>query len=106
MQTVMRMAGFSLVLWIVSTSLGGRLSAEPEPDHRGFMHANEVAMERMMAGMTIRPSGDVDKDFLAMMVPHHQGAIDMAIAELRYGRNEQLRRLAQEIIVTQQDEIG
>jgi hypothetical protein len=41
-----------------------------------------------------------------MMVPHHQGAIDMAQAELRYGRNEQLRRMAQEIIVTQQQEIA
>jgi hypothetical protein len=40
-----------------------------------------------------------------MMVAHHQGAIDMAQAELRYGHNEQLRRLAQEIIVTQQQEI-
>jgi hypothetical protein len=39
-------------------------------------------------------------------VPHHQGAIDMALAVLRYGRNEQLRRLAQEIIVTQQQEIA
>jgi hypothetical protein len=41
-----------------------------------------------------------------MMVPHHQGAIDMAKAVLRYGKNEQLRRLAQEIIVTQQQEIA
>src|SRR5439155_12930873 len=40
------------------------------------------------------------------MVPHHQGAIDMAQAELRYGRNEQLRRLAREIIVTQHEEIA
>jgi hypothetical protein len=40
------------------------------------------------------------------MVPHHQGAIDMAQAELRYGRNEQLRRLAQEIIVDQTQEIA
>jgi hypothetical protein len=59
----------------------------------------------MMMSMKIEPSGDVDRDFVAMMVPHHQGAIDMAQAELRYGRNEQLRRLAQEIIVTQQQEI-
>ena len=56
--------------------------------------------------MEIKPSGDVDKDFVAMMVPHHQGAIDMAQIYLRYGRNEQLRRLAQEIIVTQQQEIA
>jgi hypothetical protein len=40
-----------------------------------------------------------------MMVAHHQGAIEMAQAELRYGRNEQLRRIAQEIIVTQLQEI-
>ena len=59
-------------------------------------------MNKMMADMTIKPTGDVDRDFVAMMVPHHQGAIDMAQAVLRYGRNEQLRRLAQEIVVTQQ----
>ena len=41
-----------------------------------------------------------------MMIPHHQGAIDMAQAELRHGHNEQLRRIAQEIIVTQQQEIA
>jgi hypothetical protein len=64
------------------------------------------AMAKMMAAMNVKPSGDVDADFVAMMVPHHQGAIDMAQAELRHGRNEQLRRLAQEIIVTQQQEIA
>jgi uncharacterized protein (DUF305 family) len=63
-------------------------------------------METMMKDMAIKPSGDVDRDFVAMMVPHHQGAIDMAEALLRYGHNEQLRRLGQEIIVTQQQEIA
>ena len=63
-------------------------------------------MARMMAGMKIKPSHDVDRDFVAMMVPHHQGAIDMAEAELSYGHNESLRRLAQEIIATQQQEIA
>jgi hypothetical protein len=53
-----------------------------------------------------KPTGDVDADFVAMMVPHHQGAIDMALAVLRHGRNPQIRRLAQEIIVTQQQEIA
>lgn len=70
-----------------------------------FLAENQAAMATMMAGMAIKPSGDVDRDFVAMMVPHHQGGIDMARAELRYGHNEQLRRLAQEIIVTQQQEI-
>src|SRR5258708_25586 len=53
-----------------------------------------------------KSAGDADAAFVAMMIPHHQGAIDMARAELRDGRNEQLRRLAQEIIVTQQEEIA
>ncbi len=63
-------------------------------------------MTKMMTAMQITLSGDVDLDFVAIMVPHHQGAIDMAQAELRYGHNEQLRRMAQEIIVTQQEEIA
>lgn len=79
------------------------------PDYSGeqpFLSENDAAMNKMMADMTIKPTGDVDRDFVAMMVPHHQGAIDMAVAVLRYGRNAQIRRLAQEIIVTQQQEIA
>jgi uncharacterized protein (DUF305 family) len=71
-----------------------------------FLAENDAAMKKMMSGMAVRPTGDVDGDFVAMMVPHHQGAIDMAVAVLRYGRNAQIRRLAQEIIVTQQQEIA
>ena len=63
-------------------------------------------MTKMMIDMGIRPSGDVDADFVAMMVPHHQGAIEMAQAELHYGSNEPLRRMAQEIIVSQPKEIS
>jgi uncharacterized protein (DUF305 family) len=74
-------------------------------DEQPFLSENESAMNKMMADMTVKPTGDVDRDFVAMMVPHHQGAVDMAQAELRYGHNEQLRRLAQEIVVTQQQEI-
>ena len=73
--------------------------------HAPFMAENHAAMDKTMESMAITPFGDVDRDFTAMMVPHHQGAIEMAQAELRYGRNEQLRRLAQGIIVTQQQEI-
>jgi uncharacterized protein (DUF305 family) len=71
-----------------------------------FLAENQAAMTKMMNEMAVAPTGDVDRDFVAMMVPHHQGAIDMALAVLRHGRNEQLRRLAQEIIVTQQQEIA
>jgi uncharacterized protein (DUF305 family) len=50
-------------------------------------------------------TGDPDHDFAAMMIPHHQGAVDMAKLELLYGKDPTLRRLAQEIIVTQEQEI-
>ena len=66
----------------------------------------DSAMDAMNSGMASAPmTGDPDHDFAAMMVPHHQGAVDMAKAELLYGKNPILRRLAQEIIVTQGDEI-
>ena len=71
-----------------------------------FLAESEQAMSVMDAGMMAKPTGDVDRDFVQMMVPHHQGAIDMAIAELRYGHDEQLKRIAQEIIVDQQQEIA
>jgi hypothetical protein len=76
------------------------------PREARFLSENVGAMTRMMTGMEIKPSGDVDQDFAAMMIPHHQGAMDMAQAELRHGHNEQLRRIAQEIIVDQQQEIA
>jgi uncharacterized protein (DUF305 family) len=51
-------------------------------------------------------SGDTDKDFVAMMAPHHQGAIDMAKVELQYGKDASLRKLAQGIVKAQEREIG
>ena len=77
----------------------------PDAADQAFLAQNRPAMDRMMAGMDIRPSHDVDRDFAAMMIPHHQGAIDMARAELIYGKDERLRRLAQGIIVEQNQEI-
>lgn len=64
------------------------------------------AMAVMHRDMHAAPhSGDPDRDFVTMMIPHHQGAVDMARALLLYGRDEQTRRLAQEIIADQQNEI-
>jgi hypothetical protein len=71
-----------------------------------FLTENDAAMGKMLTEMTVQPTGDVDHDFVEMMAAHHQGAIDMAQALLRHGHNEPLRRLAQEIIVTQQQEIA
>src|SRR5262249_33060083 len=63
------------------------------------------AMEHMHRDMSIVPSGDPDRDFATMMIPHHQGAVDMAKVELQFGKNPVLRRLAQGIIVEQLQEI-
>jgi len=64
------------------------------------------SMDRMHAAMTsIQPSGVDDTDFVQVMLPHHQAAIDMAKSELIYGNDPQIRRLAQEIIIDQQSEI-
>jgi uncharacterized protein (DUF305 family) len=93
-------AALTVVLGLAPASAG----APPNAEGR-FMADNRAAMDRMMTGMTIKPSGEVDRDFVDMMVPHHQGAVDMALAELRYGHDERLRRLAQEIVVTQREEI-
>jgi hypothetical protein len=59
----------------------------------------------MHESMAVMPSGDSDRDFMLMMIPHHQGAIEMSIVLLKYGRDERLRRLAQSIIVEQGAEI-
>ena len=75
-------------------------------EESAFLKENDAAMTKMMNDMAARPTGDIDRDFVAMMTPHHQGAIDMAVIELRYGKNEQLRRIAQEIIVDQMQEIA
>ena len=71
----------------------------------GFPAAMNRAMHRMHHAMMVGYTGDADHDFAAMMIPHHQGAIDMAEIELRYGKGERLRRLAQGIIVEQRQEI-
>jgi uncharacterized protein (DUF305 family) len=89
----------------VAGAMRMRMTADNQPE-APFLSENEIVMTKMMADMAIKPTGDIDHDFVEMMVPHHQGAIDMAQAVLRHGHNEQLRRLAQEIIVTQQQEIA
>lgn len=95
----------AVVVAALLLGVAGAWAAGPA-DEAPYLAENDAAMTKMMDGMTIKPTGDVDADFTAMMIPHHQGAIDMAQAELRYGRNEQLRRIAQEIIVEQQQEIA
>ena len=68
-------------------------------------HAFAAGMAKMHRDMMKQTSGDTDRDFAAMMIPHHQGAIDMARAELQCGKDAQLRDLATKIVAAQEDEI-
>jgi len=62
-----------------------------------------MVMDRSM--MNAKMSGGADRDFMLMMIPHHQSAIDMARAELKYGKDERVRALAANVISAQQKEI-
>lgn len=71
-----------------------------------FSDLMDEATERMHAGMAaVRPTGNAEHDFLRMMIPHHQGAIDMAKAVLLQTDDPRIRNLAQSIVTEQQYEI-
>jgi hypothetical protein len=80
-------------------------SNEPNASEATFHSEMSRVSARMHAAMAIAPSGDIDRDFARMMIAHHQGAIDMALVQLKYGADERLKRLAQAIIVEQGQEI-
>ncbi|HEX3350194.1 MAG TPA: DUF305 domain-containing protein [Acetobacteraceae bacterium] len=64
-------------------------------------------MEKMQHAMMAAPlTGDPDQDFVAMMIPHHQGAIEMAKTELQYGKDPEIRKLATAIVAAQDEEIA
>jgi len=94
-----------LVVFIVSASRAQTPHNHETAQAGSFDALMARAMERMHKDMAIASSGDPDRDFAAMMIPHHQGAVDMAKVELQFGKNPVLRRLAQGIIVEQLQEI-
>jgi len=89
-------------------SIANNTSYPHESSGAAFAATVQRCMASMHQGMDAAlsgPPGSADAAFVAAMIAHHQGAIDMSLAELRFGHNEQLRRLSQEIVVTQQQEI-
>lgn len=105
-----------LPLLLTISLIAGTAAAQPSPNHAGMATpptaggaSSEMmeGMDRMDHAMAAAPmTGDADHDFLAMMIPHHQGAIDMARTELRYGKDPKVRRLARQIIAAQEREIA
>ena len=98
-------AAFLAVALVVAVTFAARGDG-PIVGEDGFRAMITDAVARMHVAMDVPFRGDPDRDFARMMIPHHQGAIDMALVELRYGKDERLKRLAQEIIVDQQQEIA
>ena len=93
----------SCALLLGLTAGAGMASSQVAETFASMMAA---AMARMDRDMMQPASGGADRDFAAMMIPHHQGAVEMAEAELRFGHDPVLRRLAQGIIVEQRQEIA
>ena len=100
-----------LALILALGLLPGTALAQQAMQHQGHMGGMpsmgdmQGAMTRMQQGMDLPSSGNVDVDFARMMIPHHQGAIDMAKVELAQGKDPKLRKLAEEIIAAQEKEI-
>ncbi|MBC9178942.1 CopM family metallochaperone [Pseudoroseomonas ludipueritiae] len=98
----------ALLLPLAGTALaqhaghGAPAAAAETPATRAYRDA----MARTHRDMDIPLTGDPDRDFAAGMIPHHQGAIDMARIELEHGKDPEMRRMAQEIIVAQEKEIA
>lgn len=73
-------------------------------DATGAFKASDERMMKAMQGSAY--TGNADEDFVAHMIPHHQGAVDMAEAEIKYGKDPQLKRLAQRMVKSQKQEIA
>ena len=96
----------ALLLATPTPAVGSVGAAPADQQADGFAGELHAAMQGMMQAMDAAPmSGEPEADFLAMMIPHHEGAVEMARLVLVYGRDPLVRQLAEEIIVTQQVEI-
>lgn len=88
---------------VAAQETGRPMDSADNPADKAFIGAMRDMMVDMHQNM---PTGDTDKDFVRMMLPHHQAAVAMAKAELRYGRDATLKALAQDIVAAQDKEIA
>jgi uncharacterized protein (DUF305 family) len=99
-------------LWMLAAvpamaqTMPGMQMGAPAANEAPSTKAYRDAMAKMDQAMNIPYTGNPDRDFVAGMIPHHQGAIDMAQVELQYGTDPRLKKLAQQIIAAQRREIA
>jgi uncharacterized protein (DUF305 family) len=87
-------------------AMQGMGSMTPKGDSGPSSLALHGVNTKMHEAMAITFTGDADRDFIAGMIPHHQGAIDMAKVVLAFGKDPEVKKLAQDIIKAQEQEIA
>lgn len=112
----MKTATTFLVLALLTAPLAAHAQQDPHAMHKGMKTADapatdatrayEAANMKMHKDMTMEFTGNADVDFVRGMTPHHQGAIDMARVVLKYGKDPEIRKLAEDIIKAQDTEIA
>jgi uncharacterized protein (DUF305 family) len=103
--------------WLLALVVAISTVASPAPQHSSLLWSGsgtvspewlalQQSMQKMHAAMmSAQPSNNDDINFVSLMLPHHQAAVEMAKTQLLYGTDPQIRRLAQEIVTDQQSEI-
>ncbi len=92
----------SAMVMIMLAGTGGLAAGDLPAGSKALEEANAT----MHQSMAIEMTGDVDVDFMRGMIPHHQGAIDMAVIVLKYGKDPEVRKLAEAIVAAQETEIS
>ena len=102
--------------FVAAVSLAGIAASQTTPHHGHVVptvepeaastKAYKAVNDKMHQNMAIAFTGDADVDFVLGMIPHHQGAIDMAKVALQFGKDEQIRKLAGDVVREQEREIG
>ena len=82
-----------------------RVMTVSDVGERQLLFNNDLAMSNMNRSLLTKPSGDVDRDFVDIMLPHHQGVIDIARTEMKYGHDDALRQLARKIVSQAEQDI-
>jgi len=105
MMKTVRLAALSILMSAVFSAPRAHSQDAPQTGDSDWSELL-ASMETMHSAMTaVERSGNADVDFVRLMLPHHRAAVDMARVQLLYGKDPQMRRLAQEIIADQQSEI-